>query len=156
MNYCQQDTVYAAERKVEQGAWFRDFNHGESWINKVRDTQWFRDNFPNVRYVQVQQKVQGTRSSAGFHPEIAEIICNIRPNQLYERMLCHEVSHGLVEARYDNGAHSPWFARIYLEVVYLMMGSPVYDDLKYAFDRRGVDYDPGREVDHAVRGSIAL
>jgi hypothetical protein len=49
----------------------------------------------------------------------------------------------LASARFDSRSHDPWFARIYLELVYSCVGHETYQALKSAFDAYGVDHDVG-------------
>jgi hypothetical protein len=58
-------------------------------------------------------------------------------------LLVHELSHVLASARRRSQSHDPWFARIYLELTYLVRGSTAYEELRKAFDSYRVDYDAG-------------
>lgn len=157
MKRCQQFELYASEIGVPRGPRFDSAQEAEAWISEVRETRWFQDNFPNVRFFEFHARDRRRRESVGaFVPLDHTVLCELLPEHLNALDACHEAAHGLAEARYDSHAHDPWFARIYLELVYLMLGSSTYDTLREAFVRGGIDHDPGPECSHALRGAIAL
>lgn len=151
MRLCQQDKVYVAERGVDSSLQFEHEQDAKKWLNAVRDTPWFRDNFPGVRYLEVQYDARQLHSVGCFEDGV--VLSVMGPAHTSGLYLCHETAHGLCTARYGRGAHSPWFCRIYLELVYLLLGPATYAALRRAFEDHGVDHDPGPEFDHAPRGA---
>lgn len=154
---CQQGNLYRAESEVDPSVHFESIEDAECWINGVCETWWFRDNFPNVFRFQVSARDRRHNDSVGGYVSLDQVVVvNMHKTHLNGLIVCHEASHGLTEARYGHGAHSPWFARIYLELVVLTLGPKTYVELRDAFDRHDVDYDIGPESTHALRGSIPL
>jgi putative metallohydrolase (TIGR04338 family) len=151
---CQQDALYASERSVSFGDAFKTARDAEKWVNRVRDTRWFRDNFPTVEDIEIVRVNRRAGSVGGF--KNGWVVCNMITAHLNQLFVCHEVAHGLVAARYGRNAHGPWFARVYLELVWFLMGPTAYLDLWRAFERDAIDHDPGSECTHAPRGAIIL
>ena len=58
-----------------------------------------------------------------------------------ELVVVHELAHVLAHARFNSQAHDPSFARVYLELTFLIMGSEVYYQLYDAFTRDGIQHD---------------
>lgn len=62
------------------------------------------------------------------------------PDHLCELFVCHELAHVLAKAQWGASGHDPQWARMYLQLVYLVMGSVAYKALYDAFVRDGIDF----------------
>jgi hypothetical protein len=142
----QQETVYAAERLVDNGPVFADVAAVQSRLNALRDTWWWEKWCPNVLHVEVEavRDHKHGRTAAGCAGYLGDGIGRIelhRSTTITERLVVHELTHIIAGARCGSRSHDPWFARVYLELTYLIRGSVAYQQLKQAFDTLGVDYD---------------
>lgn len=150
---CQQSAVYAAENACRIGKVFRTTAAAQAFVDELTAQSWFDERWPNVRCIEVTVKTKVDRSSVGaWYADERIGHCDMLPHHLNERTLCHEVAHVLACARYGSRAHDPWFARIYLELVYHMMGSEAWCELRDALEAAGIDF----AVDTSTGGAIAL
>jgi putative metallohydrolase (TIGR04338 family) len=140
---CQQDDLYRAEDLV----WPRSSGRvlsvpdAQALVDGWRDLPWWQENFPNVKRVEVNRRDSARGGSAGrFHPTEAAGVIDMAPQHMTPHVLAHEVAHVLAEARYGSRSHDPWFARTYLQLVYLALGSETYKALYDAFEEVGVDH----------------
>ena len=156
MKKCQQWELYDAERDVPHGKWFASTDEAEAWISEIRETLWFRDNFPTVQRFELHPRSVNDGSVGTFIPLDGVVLAEMASEHLNNLIICHEVSHGLAAARYQSRSHDPWFARIYLELVWHMLGTETYEALRASFDQHGIDHDPGPESTHAMRKAIIL
>lgn len=145
---CQQGAVYEAERLLEPvgetPAWgnLLTVEQAQEFLDQARDlyVRWLGD-FPQVVRIEVSSS-PGRRGSVGFYEADKEAgVADMDPDHLRPLILCHEAAHVLAEARFGSRSHDPWFARIYLELVYSLMAPEDYLRLQRAFDEQGVDYD---------------
>lgn len=151
MTVCsQQDSVYRAEGRCRGGREFGSADEVEAYIEDLRERydRW-EDDFSDVLFVDVFVHRRG-RSRAVVEGDGGVI--NLNEGQLYEAVVLHELAHVLADSRYGDCGHSPWYARVMLELVYVAMGSEAYSELKNAYDHEGVDH----HTDDAGCRSIVL
>ena len=138
--HCQQDELYAAEHEVPwTGDSFESIEQVQEWVDRLRESAWWERNFPNVRKVYVEKHVKGRMDGAGLD-DVGHGVVPWWPGW-GEMLMLHEVCHVLTDKRFGNAAHSPWFCRMYLEMVSTYLGPEVYLELQKAMDRHGVDHD---------------
>lgn len=137
---CQQFELYASEATVPQG---RGLAAGElqAYVDELRESDWWRRNFPQVLYVEARAKSGGAASVGGWFEDKGAGAIDMLPCHMTELYVLHEISHVLAAARFGSHSHDPWFAQTYLQLVYTQMGSEAYGALVAAFDRGGIDYD---------------
>lgn len=137
---CQQDELYAAEAGVPHGAHIAPADV-QGWVDALRDLPLWDRQYPQVLRVEAHvRRTDRDGSCGGWFPDDGCGQIEMAPVHLNELILCHEVAHVLAAARYGSGAHDPWFARTYLELV----GSAVphlFSDLYAAFVKAGIDHD---------------
>jgi hypothetical protein len=141
----QQMDLYAAERLVDDGPLFANVAAVQVWLDGLRDTDWWVRLVPeDVLRVEVALGRPGKgaagvgwfdRKAKGGRLEFA------RAAELNERRIVHELSHVIASAAKNSKSHDPWFARIYLELTYLIRGATAYTQLRDAFIRTGIDFD---------------
>jgi hypothetical protein len=147
----QQDAVYRAEHSLPVGRRFVDAAEVEDFLEDLREryVRWELD-FKEVLFVDVYV-IEGAKRSVARAEGDGGVI-TLSDAQLDERTSLHETSHVLADTRYGDAGHSPWYARVMLELVYTSMGPDAYQELARAYDREGVDH----HTDDAGGGSIAL
>lgn len=143
----QQYDLYASERGVQDGPVFASVADVQVWLDDLRDTWWWeRWLTDSVKRVEVGIGRPGPGvAGVGWYerPKLAGRMEFARGAELNERRLVHELSHVIASARRDSKSHDPWFARVYLELTYLIRGSDRYLELRQAFDAHGIDYEAG-------------
>lgn len=148
---CQQDELYRAEERVHLALDLPSLKEkdAQALVDQWRELPWWRERFPRVVHVQVVKRRSSGDGSCGglvdspFADRLEEPqfgIVEMAPVHMDRLYLAHEVCHVLAEARYGNGSHHPGFARHYLELVYLTLGSDVYAQLRDSFEAGGVDH----------------
>lgn len=138
---CQQDEMYAAESAVPWGFELAE-EAAQRFLDEARDRypRWLED-FSMVARIEVVVD-PGRKNSVGkFEEHKSAGLCCMAPAHSNPVCLCHEAAHVLVAARFGRNGHGPWFARVYLELVYSLVGSDAYAALKASFDEHGIDYD---------------
>lgn len=150
MKCTQQDGVYRAEREIPRGREFKTPAEVEEFFEALRERypRWKYD-FRGVLFIDVFV-VDQERSTARV-VEDGGVVC-LRPGRMFEREALHELSHVLADTRYGDCGHSPWYARIMLELVYTSMGPKAYQELNTAYEAESVDH---RTDDAGVNG-VAL
>lgn len=147
MNATQQETLYASERALLDGRTFPNVEAVERWINDdLRESWWWERWCANVIYVEVGigRPGAGVAGVGWFDADAnAGRLEFARDAALTERRVVHELAHVIAKARRNSTSHDPWFARIYLELTYLVRGQAQYEVLKKSFDAHGIDYDAG-------------
>lgn len=139
---CQQFELYAAERQVPEGRRFASVEEIQRFVDGLRDTWWWRQWYPQVLRVEAYKRPSRMKESVGSYSaanragviEMLEVHWN-------ELVILHELSHVLASARYGSRSHDPYFARVYLETVALVMGPDVYRALYDAFEAGGIEHD---------------
>lgn len=151
MPECQQDAVYAAERSIEPGE-VMSLPQAQAWLDELAQQPWFGEWYPMIAFIEVFKLPMTARRSVGaFIPEQGTGYAHLEmlPQHLTQLTLMHELAHACAAARYQSASHDPWFARVYLELVYCAIGWERYRCLRAAFEDHGVDFN----VD-TTRGSV--
>lgn len=143
---CQQDELYAAEACVDPGNYFTGVDAAREYVERLRDTWWWEKWIPNLHTVEVEEVRKGKhgRNAAGAAGFVGDGVGRMeihRGLNLYEQLIIHELTHVVAGARKGSRSHDPWFARIYLELTYLIRGISAYQQLVTAYVRNGIDYD---------------
>jgi putative metallohydrolase (TIGR04338 family) len=140
---CQQFELYAAEAGVEPGRGFRSGADLQHYVDELRESDYWQRGFPQVKRVEAYVRPPSWRggSVGAWREHYGGGIIEMAQCHLNELAVLHEVSHVLAAARYGSGAHDPWFARTYLELVYTTLGPKTYDALRTAFSTGGVDFE---------------
>lgn len=151
MSCSQQDAVYRAEHSCREGRRFTSAGEVEDFLEDLREryVRWELD-FKEVLFIDVYTIESARRSVARVEGDGGVITLSGR--QMNERTALHEAAHVLANTRYGDAGHSPWYARVMLELVYTSMGPDAYQELARAYDREGVDH----HTDDAGGSSIAL
>ena len=76
-----------------------------------------------------------------YEPHNRAGACEMLPCHWNELVVLHELAHVLASARFGSTSHDPAFARVYLELVALVMGPSAYVPLYEAFEQHGVNHD---------------
>lgn len=140
MRHDQQYALYAAEASVPSPERFASAEEAEAWVNGFRDSWWWQRWYSQVKYVEVHTRPGRTNSVGSWHPKDGCGKMEMMRDHMHKRVLIHELSHVLAAARWGSHAHCPWFARVYLELVYLMIGPGSYLALHTAFERHGIEH----------------
>lgn len=142
MHSCQQDELYASERKAMKGRVFQNQQEMQSFVDSLRDSVYWQTHYPNVLRVEVHTVPSSARGSVGaFFPELKAGQIEMHPVHWCEQYVLHELAHVLANARYGSHAHCPYFASVYLELVSTYMGSDAYRVLYACFTEDKIDYD---------------
>jgi len=143
MSCTQQHELYAAERRVwSKGREFADPAEIQRFVDGLRDTWWWRMWYPKIRRVEAYSRPVNSRGSVGsWHPELGAGKIEMMRVHWNELVVLHELAHVLAAARYGSTSHDPAFARVYLELVALVMGPEAYTELYEAFGRDGIEHD---------------
>lgn len=138
--HCQQDRLYEAEMFCPRGRLLESAEAIQTYVDELRDKfpRWHTD-FAMVSRVEAYTRKKGV-SSVGSYVE-SHHAGLIEMSHREELFVLHETAHVLAEARYGSRSHDPWFARVYLELVYCAMGSAAYLSLRQSFEALGVDCD---------------
>lgn len=143
-HHCQQYELYASEGGVEQGREFKTEAELQAWVDGLRENVWWERFYPQVRRVECGFVSGGKGSVGAWFKDKGAGRIEMAPGHRNELVVCHELAHVLADARYGSQAHCPWFARVYLELVYLVMGWATWDSLHRSFDAHDVEHDPPR------------
>jgi putative metallohydrolase (TIGR04338 family) len=144
MTSCQQFELYAAEADVPRGWEFSNADRLQGWLDGLRDEPFWCRFYPQVLRVEVGY-VRGTRSVGAWIPADNAGRIEMAPGHRNELVVLHEIAHVLAAARYGSESHDPWFARVYLELVFFVMGYDTFDALHRAFEAGGIEHDPPRQ-----------
>jgi putative metallohydrolase (TIGR04338 family) len=138
---CQQYELYAAERHAPRGVEFTSVESMQRYVDALRDTWWWQLWYPQVLRVEVgAAPARGRGSCGGHHAHNRAGRVEMHPNHWCELYLMHELAHVLAAARFGSQAHCPYFARVYLELVALVVPWS-YLALYHAFTAAGIDFD---------------
>lgn len=140
---CQQDAVYTAEVDLPPGRRFRTLQELQDWVDDLRGTWWWEMRYARVSRVEVGPTRKGAVSSVGWFEkdkwagriEMSRVHWNVRD-------VTHELAHVIASALHESQAHDPWFAREYINLVYLISGEEAWLRLAAAFREHGVNYTP--------------
>lgn len=151
MSRCQQFEMYAAEDRAIRGRDFETLDEIQRWMDDLRDTPWWAIRHGAVRSVEIGDAPRRGLVGPGLVAP-GMVYMELRPDQMYERIVLHELAHALCQVKYgESCAHGPRFARMYLELVSLIMGADAYVSLRDEFDKDGIEYDPGIDERLGVR-----
>lgn len=140
---CQQDEMYAAERFVSEGERFDSLHAVQVYVDEMRDLYPFWEKaYENVVRVLIKPETMNALSaSGGFYPDENVGRISFPTTKPTLQHLIHELAHVFTTARYGRNGHGPWFARVYLELTYLVRGSEAYFELYTAFKNGGIDFN---------------
>lgn len=136
---CQQDALYDAEDAVQSGRALMSQAEAQDLVDGWRELPWWQDRFAGVERVEVY-KHRGRGSAGGFEPKMCAGVADMDAVHMCPLFLAHEVSHVLAAARWGSRSHDPAFARTYLELVYLTLGSEAYATLYASFEDHEIDH----------------
>lgn len=137
----QQAALYAAEDEIFEGVYFTSLEHVQEWIDGLRDIWWWEARVPQVLKIDVHPANVGERDQAWYDESTRTGIIEFATPIPSMRSVVHELAHVLAQARHGSQSHDPWYARILLELTYLLRGIPTYEALFAAFVRHGIDFD---------------
>lgn len=138
----QQYELYAAEREGTRGRQFATVKEMQAFVDALRDTWWWQRYYPKVLHVEVGRAPRNGRGSVGgWFAENNTGRMEMHPDHWCEQYVLHELAHVLAAYRYGSKAHCPWFARVYLELVYEVQGADAFVALHAAFDRHSIQHD---------------
>jgi hypothetical protein len=149
----QQYRLYASEQTTTLGP---DLTLDEirALINRLRESWWWERNCADVLQVQVyRDKRMGYLGCGGLDRAARVGVMCFSRDLIPTQYVLHELAHVLAKARFHSQSHDPWFARIYLELVYLVRGPKAWQALQEAFIRDDVDFDAQGVVDS---GAVAV
>ncbi len=131
----QQEAVYAAEGTCERGRTFADHGEVQAYVDGLTSTYWWEERYNHIVRVEVLRVTEG-RSRANASHDMGGGTIGLLDGSLDESTVLHEVAH--VIAGNECGHSSTW-ARIHLELTYLVRGSGPYSALSAAYTTNGVD-----------------
>lgn len=140
----QQGALYKSENDALYDPQFPmtgplSLEEAQEFVDHMRHHPWWDENFPKVSRVEVYEHAGGD-SVGVYYPEMESGVADMSDRHMIQLYLCHEVAHVLAAARYGSRSHDPWFARTYLELVYLNMGSDAYHALYRAFEEHHIEH----------------
>jgi hypothetical protein len=146
---CQQSELYAAEAGIDWGKRFESLHHTQAFVDGLRDTWWWEKWLgEQLQRVEVGPTRRGASGSVGWYVPTAKAgrmeFVTCRPPL---DLVVHELAHVVAACRRNSKSHDPWFARIYLELAYLIAGREAYEDLAIRFLSHGIDFDAGGITD---------
>lgn len=150
---CQQEQLYAAEDATASypGEVVDD---PQAWVNAQRDTWWWARWYWTVGYVNVNVDRRRSTSTGGYSQHDGCGYVTLGRDHSRVAVLIHELAHVVAGKLHGSRAHDPWFAREYLKLVYLILGSDAYYELRHEFITHKIEYDPDLPTsDLAMGGS---
>lgn len=144
-HHCQQYELYASEAGLPRGREFGTAAELQAWVDNLREQPWWQRFYPQVTRVEASFKPSGRCSVGGWTKEMNAGRIEMLPCHRCELIVCHELAHVLASARYGSRSHDPWFARVYVELVFFVMGTAASTALLEAFKAHGIEHDPPRE-----------
>jgi putative metallohydrolase (TIGR04338 family) len=144
--HTQQDALYTAENGVPHGRRFDSLDDIQAYVDALRDNEWWtRFGYYVVLRIEAgpaRKRTKGAMSVGWYEPDKNAGRIEMLPVHWNELMVLHEVAHVIAEACNGSKAHDPWFARVYMNLVYCVMGGAAWEELKAAFDTHGIEYTP--------------
>lgn len=139
----QQDEVYAAEERVRKGAHFGAQAEIQSWVDGIVAQDWWGDRFPEVTNIEVPTIARrpGEGSVGGWFIDGGGVIEMARVHWC-ELYVLHEMAHVTADSDGGHHGHDPRFVRHYLELVYRVLGTETWLELRQSFLDYGVVIDP--------------
>ena len=139
----QQLALYAAERRVvDKGRQIVDV---QAYVDQIVNQAWFGETYPMVPAIDVKLIPSGSGSVGGYDRAKRRGMMDMLPVHRVENYVLHELAHVLAEAKFESKSHDPFFARIYLELVFRLRGVNAWLDLKAEFDQDNICYDERTE-----------
>lgn len=137
----QQEQVKAAEIGMPNGNSFGDLDEVREYMAELRRMSWWSSMVPPcVAAVEIGPAIKGSGESVGwFDKEMNAGRIELDVGALNESTILHELAHVLAIARFDENAHGPRWADLYMRLVYQVMGSEVYLQLYNSFKEHGVE-----------------
>jgi len=145
----QQQEVYASEVGIPRGRTFPSQAVIQQWVDSIVGTLWWQERFPDVFTIECPTvNRNGTTGSVGALQDDGVGVIEMHPVHWNELIVLHEMSHVCADAE-GSTAHDPTFCRIYLELVYRMLGAEVWMQLRQSMLDHNVIIDP-RDDDEEV------
>lgn len=134
----QQYELYEAERSIDRGREFVDKDDLRIWLfDEVIDKPWFYQRWPHVKGIDVEcNRRRDEGSVGGLLDGIA--VMEFAPQHMAELFVLHELAHCCSTGPQ---VHDPIFARTYLELVFLTLGTEKWMALRTAFTNHNVCFD---------------
>lgn len=147
----QRGKLYVAERAIHSdGRRFTTVEDMQAYVDKLIGSAWWKRRH-NCKRLTVRPGYGHTRATCGGGiiqmPKWARI----------EAVLLHEMSHGVIQARYGNyrvAAHGREYAAVFVELVGHMMGKDVADKLKASFRANKVKFTKARTMTPERRAAL--
>jgi putative metallohydrolase (TIGR04338 family) len=137
---CQQHELYRAEERVSRGKEFTNIEGVRAFVRHLRDQAWWDTRYFMVMDVEVNEAPRGAAGSVGgYDPGTGVGQIDMNRNHFSVLFVLHELAHVVARALHKSQAHCPWFALEYLRMVYSVMGSDAYVELKRVFDEGGIE-----------------
>lgn len=136
---CQQYEVYAAEGRSPQGRFFGTLLEVSEYLDELINAPWWADRFTGLTCVTVQPH-SGSCGIAVWDGDGCGRI-GLSKDGLYEQVVLHEVAHLLAAMEVGSSSHDPHWARVYLELVFRVMGPEVWQVLRQAMLDERVELD---------------
>lgn len=133
----QQDELYDAERGLERGLIFSSIPMIQDIVDRYVDSWWWQKFYPAVKRVEITHT--SARCYARWDEHSGAGLIAFNRAQRDEKTLCHELAHVFSGALYGSLSHDPWYAREYLNVTCLIMGSDAYQQLRAGYEAEGVE-----------------
>lgn len=143
---CQQYELYASQAEVPGGREFASDAELQQFCDDLLMLPWWSRFYPQVLRVEVAILPGGSRSAGAWRPDCGCGRIEMAPKHCNELIVCHELAHVLAAARFHSQAHCPWFSKVFLEVVYLVMGQETWTALRESFVKGGIEFDPEPEA----------
>lgn len=142
MRVSQQFALYDSEQTTNRGQHFTTWDELEGWVREnMLDAPWWHEQFPWVRGIEIPRIVRrdGEGSVGAYFADDQTGQIEMHRDHWCAKYLCHEVAH-VVSAAQGSTSHDPIFARNYMTLVYLTMGSESFVELREAFIRDGIEF----------------
>lgn len=137
----QQDQVYDAQDHMTRGRAFASIDEAQAFVDGLRYTLWWKTLRHGVRKVIVQPARKNARYSMGDYDGDGIGHMTLSSIGLNEQTVVHELAHVMAGARHGSQSHDPWFCRVLVELVHLIMGPDEMQRLVAGFEEHGVDFD---------------
>ncbi len=141
MRRCQQFELYAAEANVDHGRRFDSTEEIERWVNSFRDEWWWDRFYRGVDVIEVTDSQFKDGSVGGFDEQDRAAVLNMKSVHFNEHDVLHELAHPLSKVRFGSSSHDPFFARVLLELTFLVRGHESWQELLAAFHAGGIEVD---------------
>jgi putative metallohydrolase (TIGR04338 family) len=153
----QQFTLYAAEQATPiRGRQFGSQAEIQRWLlDEVLGQDWWPRRFPKVISVSVPKVNRNKMGSVGWLEPDGLGVLEMARVHWCEQYVLHELAHVCGDAE-DSTGHDPTFARIYLELVFRIMGFGAWYQLRQSFAKAKVCFDDRCQELQACRCSNAV